>query len=184
VAAPLPCGRLQRWLLLVAAAVVLLAVAGTAWDTAHARQTAVAAGYDFPALTGRVVDQADLLSPADEAALTEQSAALERRTGHQFVIATVAGLGGHRIEDYSLRLANHWGIGRKGIDDGVVLLVAPRERKVRIEVGDGLEKTLTDAEAAHIIDTDVLPFFRKGEMAKGIVRGATAIATELSETNT
>jgi uncharacterized protein len=182
VAAPLPCGRLQRWLLLVAAAVVLLAVTGTAWDAARARQTAAAATYSFPALTGRVVDEADLLSSADEAALTDQSAALERRTGHQFVIATVAGLGGHRIEDYSLRLAKHWGIGRKHIDDGVVLLVAPIERKVRIEVGAGLEKIVTDTEAARIIEIEMLPLFRKGDMAAGIRHGAAAIVADLSET--
>jgi uncharacterized protein len=162
--------------------VVPLTVAATAWGAGQSRRPDAAAGYSFPALTGRVVDGANLLSPADETALTEQSAAFERRTGHQFVIATVASLGGHRIEDYSLRLANHWGIGRKHIDDGIVLLVAPNERKVRIEVGYGLEKTVTNAEAAHIIDADILPFFRKGEMTTGIVHGADAIVADLSET--
>lgn len=176
-----PCGRLQRWLLLAAAAVLLLAVAATAWAAKQSRQPDAAPGYSFPALTGRVVDAANLLSPADETTLTAQSAALERRTGYQFVIATVASLGGHRIEDYTLHLANHWGIGRKHIDDGVVLLVAPHERKVRIEVGYGLEKTVTNAEAAHIIDADILPFFRKGEMTMGIVHGADAIVADLSE---
>ena len=182
MAVPLPCGRLQRWLLLVAAAIISLAVVGTAWDAARARQPVVPAGYSFPALTGRVVDEANMLSPADEAALTDQSTALEHRTGHQFVVATVAGLGGHRIEDYSLRLANHWGIGRKHIDDGVVLLVAPIERKVRIEVGAGLEKIVTDTEAARIIEIEMLPLFRKGDMTAGIRHGAAAIVADLSET--
>ena len=178
----LPCGQLQRWLLLIAAAVLLLAVAATAWGAGQARRPDAAAGYSFPALTGRVVDAANLLSPANETALTAQSAALERHTGHQFVIATVVSLGGHPIEDYSLHLANHWGIGRKHIDDGLVLLIAPNERKVRIEVGYGLEKTVTNAEAAHIIDADILPFFRKGEMTAGIVHGADAIVADLSGT--
>jgi uncharacterized protein len=179
VAPSLPCSRLQRWLLIVAAAVLLLAGAATARG---AQQSDGVASYGFPALTGRVVDAADLLSPADEAKLTAHSAALERQTGHQLVIATVASLSGHPIEDYSLQLANHWEVGRKGVNDGIILLVAPNERKVRIEVGYGLEKTVTNAEAAHIIDADILPFFRKGEMTAGIVHGADAIVAELSET--
>lgn len=182
MAPSLPCGRLQRWLLLAAAAVLLLAVAATAWAATGTGRADAAAGYSFPALTGRVVDAANLLSPMDETALTAQSAALEQRTGHQFVIATVTSLGGHPIEDYSLHLANHWGIGRKHIDDGIVLLVAPHERKVRIEVGYGLENTVTNAEAAHIIAADILPFFRKGEMTTGIIQGADAIVADLSET--
>ncbi|MGN6269843.1 MAG: TPM domain-containing protein [Sphingomonas sp.] len=179
MAPSLPCSRLQRWLLIVAAAVLLLAAATTAWC---AQRSDGVASYGFPALTGPVVDAANLLSPADEAKLTARSAALERRTGHQFVIATVTSLSGHPIEDYSLRLANHWGIGRKGVNDGIVLLVAPNERKVRIEVGYGLEKTVTNAEAARIIDADILPFFRKGELTAGIVHGVDAIVADLSET--
>jgi len=138
------------------------------------------AGYAFPALTGRVVDKADLLSPAQEAALSEQSAALDKATGHQFVIVTVPDLGGHPIEDYGVYLGRYWGIGRKGVNDGVLLLVAPAERKVRIEVGYGLEKTLSDPRSAEIIAQDILPRFKAGDMPGGIVAGAAAITRTLS----
>ena len=140
------------------------------------------AGYVFPALTGRVVDKADLLSPAQEAALSEESAALDKATGHQFVIVTVPDLGGHSIEDYGVYLGRYWGIGRKGVNDGVLLLVAPTERKVRIEVGYGLEKALSDPRAAEIIAHDILPRFKAGDLPGGIVAGAAAITRTLSPT--
>jgi uncharacterized protein len=138
------------------------------------------AGYAFPALTGRVVDKADLLSPAQEAALSAQSAALEKATGHQFVVVTVPGLGGHPIEDYGVRLGRYWGIGRKDINDGVLLLVAPAERKVRIEVGYGLEKALSDPRAAEIIAHDILPSFKAGDLPGGIAAGAASITRTLN----
>jgi len=137
------------------------------------------AGYALPALTGRVVDKADLLAPAQEASLSAQSAALEKATGHQFVVVTVPDLGGHPIEDYGLHLGRYWGIGRKQVNDGVLLLVAPNERKVRIEVGYGLETTLSDPRAKTIIDRDILPAFRAGDMPKGIIAGAAAITHTL-----
>jgi uncharacterized protein len=138
------------------------------------------AGYAFPALTGRVVDKADLLAPAQEAALAARSAGLDKATGHQFVVVTVAGLGGHAIEDYGRALGNYWHVGRKGVNGGVLLLVAPTERKVRIEVGDGLESTLTNARAASIIAQDILPAFRTGDMPGGIAAGAAAITRTLN----
>ncbi len=138
-------------------------------------QATAPAGYVFPALTGRVVDKADLLSPTQETALSAQSAALEKATGHQFVIVTVTSLGGHKIEDYGLHLGRYWGIGRKHANDGVLLLVAPNERKVRIEVGYGLETTLSDPKAKTIIDRDILPAFRAGDLPRGIIAGAAAI---------
>lgn len=180
----LPCNRLQRWLLLIAAVVVLLAIGATAWTGGEARQVPPPAGYAFPALTGRVVDQAGMLPAADEKALDARLATLDHHTGHQFVIVTVDSLGGHAIEDYSLRLGRYWGIGRKTINDGILLVVAPHERKVRIEVGYGLEKTVTNAEAARIIDADILPSFRKGQMTTGIDRGADAIIADLSRGTT
>lgn len=137
-------------------------------------------GYAFPALTGRVVDAADLLPGAQEAALAERLAAVEAKTKHQFVIVTVTSLGAHSIEDYGLALGNFWGIGRAEADDGVLLIVAPNERKTRIEVGHGLETALTDAEAAHIIETDILPQFRQGRIADGIVAGGTSIIREIA----
>lgn len=96
-------------------------------------------------------------------------------------MVTVKSLGGHGIEDYSLGLFNGWGIGRKGVDDGVGLLVAPKERKVRIEVGYGLEKALTDQEAAAIIDKDILPHFKAGDMSGGIAAGSEAIIREITQ---
>jgi uncharacterized protein len=140
-----------------------------------------AAQIPLPPLTGRVMDTANLLTSADEAALTARSADLEKATGHQFVIVTLPSLDGRSIEKVGLALANGWGIGRKDADDGVLLIVAPTERKVRIEVGCGLETTLTDGEADTIIQQTILPRFRKAEMPKGIAAGAEAIIREISK---
>lgn len=104
---------------------------------------------------------------------------LEKATGHQFVVVTVTDLGGHRVEDYGLTLGRTWGIGRKGVNDGVLLIVAPNERKVRIEVGYGLEKALRNDEAASIIRTAILPAFRAGDLPRGIVAGVDAILLEI-----
>jgi uncharacterized protein len=133
------------------------------------------------AQAGRVVDRANVLTPEQEAALAVKSAALEAKTGHQLVVVTVASLDGKPIEAYSLALANEWGIGRAGVNDGVLLLVAPNERKVRIEVGLGLPNKLPDAEAARIIEEVILPEFREGRLPEGIAKGADAIAARLSE---
>jgi uncharacterized protein len=126
-----------------------------------------------------VIDGADLLSQTQEAKLAAQLASVEMRTKHQFVVVTVNSLGGHSIEDYSNRLGNYWGIGRKGINDGVLLVVAPTERKVRIEVGKGLEKTLRDEEAAAIIRDAILPRFKENKMADGILAGSEGIIREI-----
>ncbi len=120
------------------------------------------------ALTGRVTDAAEILTPAQEASLSAKLERLERMTNHQMVIATVPSLGGLDVATFARNLANSWGIGRKGHNDGVVLLVAPNERKVRIAVGYGLEKTLTHALCKQIIDEQMLPRFRKGDLPLGI----------------
>ena len=112
---------------------------------------APAAAQTFPELTGRVVDQADLLPPDREAALAERLAALEHASTRQLVVATVADLEGHPIEDYGYRLGRHWGIGQSEANNGIILLVAPNERKVRIEVGYGLEPIMTDALSHRIV---------------------------------
>jgi uncharacterized protein len=133
----------------------------------------------FPALSGRVVDEANLLTPAEERALADQSAAVERETGAQYVIVTLRSLEGRPIEDYSVRLGRHWGIGRKGVNDGLMLVVAPAERKVRIEVGYGLEKRVTDPFAARVIRERLLPAFGKGRFAEGIRDGSDALVERL-----
>ncbi len=143
-------------------------------------QATAPAGYVFPALSGRVVDAAGLLSPEQESALSVKSAALEKANGHQFVIVTVTSLGGYKIEDYGLALGNFWRLGRKGANDGALLIVAPTERRVRIEVGRGLESILTNARAGAIINDDILPAFRTGDMSGGIVAGAGKIIQVLA----
>lgn len=153
-------------LCLALAPIVLPAPASAGWWDA---------GPALPALTGRVVDQAAVLPPARAAQLTSRLAALEARTGHQFVIVTVSSLNGQPIEAVGLRLGRTWGIGRKGHDDGVLLLVAPNEHKVRIEVGYGLERQLTDPVCAKIIRDDILPSFAHGDLPGGIERGGAAI---------
>jgi uncharacterized protein len=127
-----------------------------------------------------VVDQANLLTPEQEADLAAKSEALEKQTGRQFVVATVNSLEGRTIEDYGYQLGRHWGIGREQEDDGVILLVAPNEKKVRIETGYGAEGFLPDILAGRIIRDDILPRFRDGDMAGGIVAGAGAIVRQMS----
>lgn len=141
---------------------------------------APAAAQTFPQLTGRVVDQAGLLRPEQKVDLESKSAALEAQTGRQFVVATVRSLEGRTIEDYGYRLGRHWQIGRKGEDDGVILLVAPNEKKVRIETGYGARVFLTDAMSSVIIRNAILPRFREGDMAGGIMAGANEIIRQMS----
>jgi uncharacterized protein len=116
-----------------------------------------------------------LLSASDEAALERELAALERKSSDQLVIYTARSLQGYEIEDYGYRLGRAWGIGQKGKDNGVILIVAPRERKVRIEVGRGLEPQLTDAMSKLIVENAILPAFRRGDFAAGIKAGVRDI---------
>ncbi|ATQ41196.1 TPM domain-containing protein [Caulobacter mirabilis] len=134
----------------------------------------------FPKLTGRVVDDANILSPATEQALTEKLKTLEDTTGRQLVVATLPSLQGYEIEEYGYQLGREWGLGAKDRDDGALLIVAPNERKVRIEVGYGLEPVLTDALSSVIIQSAILPKFRDGDMEGGIVAGTDAILQQLS----
>ncbi|MGU3496284.1 TPM domain-containing protein [Xanthobacteraceae bacterium A53D] len=137
--------------------------------------TLALAALTYPALTGRVVDAAGILPPATRAELEAKLEAQETKTSDQFVVATVPSLEGTSIEDYANRLFRFWRIGQAKQDNGVLLLVAPTERKVRIEVGYGLEGVLTDAVASTIIRTAIVPAFRDGDMAGGVVAGAEAI---------
>lgn len=133
----------------------------------------------FPALTGRVVDGADLLTPAQEAKLDAKAEALEKEVGPQYVIVTVPSLGGRPIEDYGVKLGRHWGIGHKGRDDGVLLIVAPTERKVRIEVGYGLERRVTDPFAGRVIREQALPSFKQDDFPEGIEAASDALISRL-----
>jgi uncharacterized protein len=133
----------------------------------------------FPALGGRVVDGAHLLSGAARERIATRLAAHEQATGNQVVVVTLDSLQGYPIEDFGYQLGRHWGIGQKGRDNGVLLIVAPAERKVRIEVGYGLEGDLTDALSSHIVHDVVLPRFRRGDFEGGIEAGADAIVQVL-----
>jgi uncharacterized protein len=133
------------------------------------------AALTFPALTGRVVDEAGLLTAAESRSLTEMLEAHERATTNQVVVVTLKSLQGTSIEDYGYQLGRHWGIGQKGKDNGALLIVAPNERKVRIEVGYGLEGELTDAASKLIIENIIVPAFKAGQFGPGIVAGTGAI---------
>jgi len=139
----------------------------------------LSAALDFPALTGRVVDQAHVLSPSTVSSLDQALANYEQGTSNQVVVVTLASLQGTSIEDYGYQLGRHWGIGQKGTNNGVLLIVAPHERKVRIEVGYGLEGVLTDAASSEIVQGIILPQFRAGHMEQGIIDGTQAIVSVL-----
>jgi len=134
----------------------------------------------FPALTGRVVDQAQVLNAAARARIDSKLEQLESKTSTQLVVATLRSLQGYDISDYGYRLGRYWGIGQKGKNNGVILLVAPSERKVRIEVGYGLEGTITDAVSRLIIENAILPRFRAGDFPGGIERGVDDLVLLLS----
>ena len=139
----------------------------------------VAQTLTFPPLSGRVVDLAGLLSTADQAALAQASADLEAKTTNQLVVVTLPSLQGTTIEDYGYQLGRRWQIGQKDKNNGVLLIVAATERKVRIEVGYGLEGTLTDAATKLIIENSILPQFRAGDLSGGIKAGAGQIIQTL-----
>jgi uncharacterized protein len=138
----------------------------------------------FPKLTGRVVDQANLLDPAQEAALTAKLEGLETRTKRQLVVTTLNSLEGYEISDYGYRLGRTWALGQDGKgesekDNGAILIVAPNERKMRIEVGYGLEPMLTDGLSSTIIRNDITPRFKDGDFVGGINAGVDRIITQL-----
>ncbi len=131
-------------------------------------------------LTGRVVDQAELIDSSIEDQLIYELERIESETGVQFVVATTDSLGGLTVDAYSLQLANAWGLGSAERNDGLLLLVAPNERKVRIEVGLGLEQHITDEEAAQILEEHVLPAFSQDNFEGGIFLGVEHLKLELT----
>lgn len=140
---------------------------------------APAAAQTYPPLTGRVVDNAHLLTPDQAAQLSARLEALERASSRQLVVATMADLQGSEIEDYANGLFRTWRLGQAQANNGVLLLVAVAERKVRIEVGYGLEGILTDALSSQIISRDIRPHFRDGDYPGGIAAGVDAIVQQL-----
>jgi uncharacterized protein len=158
---------------LSAIAIVFVCVVAAATALAQSSLT-------FPELTGRVVDQAGILDAAARDKLEKLSADLEAKSTDQLVVVTLKSLQGTSIEDYGYQLGRKWQIGQKDKNNGVLLIVAPNERKVRIEVGYGLEGTLTDAIGSFIIQQAILPRFRSGDFVGGITRGAEDIVNVLT----
>ena len=130
-------------------------------------------------LAGWVTDAADILSPVQENRITSKLQQLERTTGHQFVIATVPSLDGREIAKFTLDLANSWGIGRRGVNDGIVLLIAPNERKARIEVGRGLEQVLPNSLCQEILENEITSKAQRGDLPGGIEAGVDALIARL-----
>jgi uncharacterized protein len=148
------------------AGVVLVLATSLAWGA-----------KEVPFLAARVNDLAGLLQPADRERAEAKLADLERKTGAQVAALTVDSLEGDTIEDYAVRVFQTWKLGRKDVNDGVLFVVARQERRMRIEVGYGLEARLTDARSRQILDDIVRPQFRAGNFAAGIEAGLDAIAS-------
>ena len=140
----------------------------------------LALAFAFPPLTGRVVDSANIVPPAVSDRIAAKLASLEDKSGIQLVVATVKSLEGDDIEPYANALFRAWKLGEKQKNNGVLLLVAPNERKARIEVGYGLEGTLTDALSKIIITNAMAPRFKTGDFGGGIERGVDDIITVLT----
>lgn len=150
--------------------------------TVHFPQTydAQPAPFIMPA-PAWVADDADILSPESEASLTADLEALQERTGHQMVVVTIPGLGGENVADVALSIANCWAVGRASHDDGVLLLVAPNERRARISTGYGIEQYITDIRAQKIMDETLIPAFQKGDFDGGIKAGVAVLIDALDK---
>jgi uncharacterized protein len=142
----------------------------------------LASALDVPPLTGRIVDLAHVLPVQDVDRFTAQLKAHEDKTGNQVAVLIIPSLEGESLEEYSHRVATTWKLGQKGIDNGVLLLIALKERKLRIEVGYGLEGTLTDLRSAHIIRNEIVPQFRHGDIPGGVWAGTEAILKTIEGT--
>jgi uncharacterized protein len=140
----------------------------------------VAFAIDYPTLSGRVVDQANVITPQSRSALETKLKDLEDKSSIQLVVATVKSLQGTDVETYANGLFRTWKLGQAQKNNGVLLLVAPAEHRVRIEVGYGLEGTLTDALSSVIIASAIVPRFKAGDFSGGIERGVDGIINVLS----
>ena len=141
---------------------------------------AAQAAPSFPQFTGLVTDAANVIPADQKAALEAKLKALQQQTGRQLVVATIPDLQGYDIADYGYQLGRSWGVGLKGADNGAILIVAPNEHKVRVEVGYGLEPVLTDAFSSVVIQQAIVPRFKAGDMVGGISAGVDALAQQLS----
>ena len=165
-----------RWVLLCLLSFVgSVVLAQNSDNTLQGNPTSGSPESVFPALTGRVVDQAQILDEATEASLREKLEAHEVATSNQLVVVTIPDLQGFAIADYANRLGRHWGIGTADKNNGVILLIAPEERKLRIEVGYGLEGALPDVTASLIIQREIYPHFRNSDYAGGVTQGVDNI---------
>ncbi|NGZ09448.1 MAG: hypothetical protein CV088_08665 [Nitrospira sp. LK70] len=144
--------------------------------------TTSAVALDVPPLTGRIVDLAHVLPNSTTELLTAQLTAHETQSSNQVAVLIVPSLEGEPLEEFSHRVATTWKLGQKGTDNGVLLLVAMKERKVRIEVGYGLEGVLTDIRSAHIIRNEIVPRFRAGDIPGGVTGGINAIVKTIEGT--
>jgi uncharacterized protein len=135
----------------------------------------IAAGVDIPYLTGRVTDNAQILSPETRRSLTDSLKAHESRTGNQIAILTVPTLNGGGIEEFAVDVFKEWKLGQKGKDNGILIIVVPNDRRMRIEVGYGLEGTITDLMAGRIIQHVMTPKFKNGDFNGGITDGARTV---------
>jgi len=144
--------------------------------------TSLSFALDVPSLTGRVVDLAHVLPPNTVESLTARLKAHEETTSNQVTVLVLPSLEGEPLESYSHRVATTWKLGQKGADNGVLLLVAMKERKIRIEVGYGLEGALTDARSAQIIRGEIVPRFRAGDAPGGVAAGVDAILKTIEGT--
>ena len=134
----------------------------------------------IPALTGPLVDAANVIPDEQEPALIAKLQSVRAQSGRQLVVATIPSLDGEPVEDYGYRLATEWKIGEKGENNGLILLVAPADHRVRIEVGLGLEPIMTDALSGRIIRNQITPRFKAGDIAGGINAGVDAIIPQLT----
>jgi uncharacterized protein len=142
---------------------------------------APAQALTFPAFTGLVVDQANILPADRKAALEQKLEALQQKNGRQLVVATVSSLEGTDIQDYGYQLGRAWDVGLKGAGNGTILLIAPNERKVGISTASGISGLLTDAYTSVVINSKILPAFKAGDMPGGIEAGADALIDILSQ---
>jgi uncharacterized protein len=163
-------------------AVLFFAISIGACSTAAKREnagvSAISVRIPVPQLTGWVVDTVNLLLPADQERLSKLSQNYEQETGHQLVVLIVPTLEGEPIESFCLRTLKAWRLGRKGVDDGILVCLVPNERQVRIELGTGTNRYISNSQAKEIIDTEMIPSFRVKDFSEGLEHGLKRLMEE------